>query len=437
MKKVAFHTLGCKVNQYETQAMGELFEKAQYQVVPDTEVADVYVINTCTVTNVGDKKSRQFIRRAKKMNPEAIVVVVGCYAQTAPQEVMEIEGVNLVMGTNDRHLVVDYVEKIRPHEKVNAVDDIMQVKEFEALSVQEIKGKTRAFLKIQEGCNRYCTYCIIPYARGPIRSRDHQEVIDEVQRLVENGFQEVVLTGIHVASYGKDLNQKDALIQLLKAVNGVEGLRRLRLSSLEPTLLSEDFLKELVKLEKICPHFHLSLQSGCDKILKKMNRTYTTGMYRSIVERIRSYYPEIALTTDIIVGFPGETDTDFQETMAFVEEIAFSELHVFKFSPRKGTPAAAFPDQVDGVTKHKRSEQLIALGDQLKARYQTAFLGRRMDVLLETMAKEVPGHLEGHTDNYLKVLVPGTEALEGTFQSVEILSFHGDYLLGKIVPQEG
>jgi len=432
VKKVAFHTLGCKVNQYETQAMGEIFEKSRYQVVPDSEVADVYVINTCTVTNVGDKKSRQFIRRAKKMNPGGIVVVVGCYAQTAPQEVMDIEGVNLVMGTNDRHLIVDYVEKASPDEKINAVDDIMQVQKFEALSVQEIKGKTRAFLKIQEGCNRYCSYCIIPYARGPIRSRDHQEVIDEVVRLVENGFQEVVLTGIHVASYGRDINQKNALIQLLKAVNDVAGLKRLRLSSLEPTLLSEAFLKELVKLEKVCPHFHLSLQSGCDRMLKAMNRTYTTGMYRSIVQRIRNYYPAIALTTDIIVGFPGETEADFEETMAFVEEMAFSELHIFKFSPRKGTPAADFPDQVDGITKHKRSEGLIALGNGLKVRYQRAFLDQRMDVLLETMSREVPGHLEGLTDNYLKVLVPGEEALEGTFQSVVLESLQGDSILGKI-----
>ncbi len=435
MKKVAFHTLGCKVNQYETQAMTELFERANYQVVLDTERADVYVINTCTVTNIGDKKSRQFIRRAKKINPEAIVVVVGCYAQTAPKEVLDIAGVNLVIGTNERSKIVAYVEGIKPNEKINVVDDIMKVREFEELSVQEIKGKTRAFLKIQEGCNQYCTYCIIPYARGPIRSRGREEIMKEVKTLVNNGFKEVVLTGIHVASYGKDLQQKDALIGLLQELNGIEGLERIRLSSLEPTLLTEEFIKALAALNKICHHFHLSLQSGCDETLKRMNRKYTTGMYREIVDRIRRHFPHIALTTDIIVGFPGETDEDFEATYQFVDEMQFSEIHVFKFSPRKGTPAAEFNNPVDGITKHNRSERLISLGARLKRQYQERFIGEKRSVLLEVMNKANSGHLEGLTDNYLKVLVPGDEALEGTIQMTELSMIEGEYIIGKIITE--
>ena len=433
MKKVAFHTLGCKVNQYETQAMTELFEKAGYSVVEDSEAADVYVINTCTVTNVGDKKSRQFIRRAKKNNVAAIIAVVGCYAQTAPKEVLDIEGVNIVIGTNDRSKIVELVEKCNTEDKINTVDDIMKVKEFEEMSVQEIKGKTRAFLKIQEGCNRYCSYCIIPYARGPIRSRRKPEIIKEVQRLVDNGFKEIVLTGIHVASYGKDLASTDNLLEVLKEVNSVEGLRRIRLSSLEPTIFTEEFLSELVKIDKLCQHFHLSLQSGSDKVLKRMNRKYTTGEYREIVQRIRKVYPEVALTTDIIVGFPGETDEDFETTYSFVEEIEFSEIHVFKYSPRKGTPAADYQDQIDGVTKHLRSERLIALGEVLRNKYQNRFVGSNKEVLFENNSSELQDHIEGLTENYLKVLVPYTEDLEGEIRAVELDEIKKEYFLGKIL----
>ncbi|NMA84506.1 MAG: tRNA (N(6)-L-threonylcarbamoyladenosine(37)-C(2))-methylthiotransferase MtaB, partial [Epulopiscium sp.] len=304
MKKVTFHTLGCKVNQYETQAMSELFQEAGYYIVGDTELADVYIINTCTVTNIGDKKSRQFIRRVKRNNPDAIVAVVGCYAQTAPKEVLDVEGVNIVIGTNDRKKIVSLVEDCSIDEKINMVDDIMKVKEFEEMSIKEVKEKTRGVLKIQEGCNQYCSYCIIPYARGPIRSRQQTEIIKEVKNLVANGFKEVVLTGIHVASYGKDLNIKNGLMATLQEVNDIDGLERIRLSSLEPTLFTDDFLSELKQLDKICEHFHLSLQSGCDKILKKMNRKYTTEKYRNIANKIRSFYPDVALTTDIIVGFP-------------------------------------------------------------------------------------------------------------------------------------
>ena len=433
MKKVAFHTLGCKVNQYETQAMTELFEKVGYSVVEESHVADVYVINTCTVTNIGDKKSRQFIRRAKKSNPEAIIAVVGCYAQTAPKEVLDIEGVNIVIGTNDRNKIVDLVERCRPDDKINTVDDIMKVKEFEEMSVQEIKGKTRAFLKIQEGCNRYCSYCIIPYARGPIRSRRQPEIVNEVQRLVANGFKEIVLTGIHVASYGKDLETEENLLEVLNVVNSVEGLRRIRLSSLEPTIFTEEFLAELTKVDKLCQHFHLSLQSGSDNILKKMNRKYTTAEYREIVHRIRRTYPDVALTTDIIVGFPGETDEDFETTYRFVEEMNFSEIHVFKYSPRKGTPAAEFSNQIDGVVKHLRSEKLIALGEAMRSNYQCTFIGRIKDVLFENASSELDDYIEGLTDNYLKVVVPYNENLEGEIKAVRLEEINKEYFLGKLL----
>ena len=433
MKKVAFHTLGCKVNQYETQAMSELFQKAGYSIVVDTEVADVYVINTCTVTNIGDKKSRQFIRRVKRNNPDAIVAVVGCYAQTAPKEVLDVEGVNIVIGTNDRNKIVSLVEDCSIDEKINMVDDIMKVKEFEEMSIKEVKEKTRGVLKIQEGCNQYCSYCIIPYARGPIRSRQQSEIIKEVKNLVANGFKEVVLTGIHVASYGKDLNIKNGLMATLQEVNDIDGLERIRLSSLEPTLFTDDFLSELKKLDKICEHFHLSLQSGCDKILKKMNRRYTTEKYRNIANKIRSFYPDVALTTDIIVGFPGENDEDFEETYNFVEEINFSDIHVFKYSPRQGTPAAGFVDQVDGKIKHLRSEKLITLGQNMKKDYISRFIGKNRSVLFETESKYMEGYIEGLTDNYLKVLVKGGKELEGRLENVNLKVLEKEFIIGDIL----
>ncbi|ABR49184.1 RNA modification enzyme, MiaB family [Alkaliphilus metalliredigens QYMF] len=433
MKRVAFHTLGCKVNQYETQAMTELFEGSGYHLVKDTEIADVYVINTCTVTNVGDKKSRQFIRRAKRNNPDGIIVVVGCYAQTAPEKVLDIEGVNIVIGTNERNKIVEIVEGCSADSKVNVVDDIMKIKKFEEMTVQEMHGKTRAFLKIQEGCNQYCAYCIIPYARGPIRSRGKIEIIQEVQTLVNNGFKEVVLTGIHVASYGKDLGDHEGLLDVLKRVNAIEGLERIRLSSLEPTLFSDAFLSALSKLEKICDHFHLSLQSGSDKTLKKMNRKYTSQMYRETVKRIRHYYPLVALTTDIIVGFPGETDVDFQTSYDFVEEMAFSEIHVFKYSPREGTPAAQFDDQIDGITKHERSEKLIELGDRLKKEYQLQFIDQRMEVLLEGQSGQDQNLLEGFTTNHLKVLLASKQGKEGMLQDVQIDKIMDSGLLGHLL----
>ena len=433
MKKVAFHTLGCKVNQYETQAMSEKFISNGYDIVEDTEAADVYVINTCTVTNVGDKKSRQFIRKVKRINPDAIIAVVGCYSQTAPEEVAKIEGVNIIIGTNDRNKIVDLVEECTVDDRINIVEDIMQVREFEEMSIQEIKDKTRAFLKIQEGCNQYCSYCIIPYARGNIRSRKKAEIINEIEKLVENGFKEIVLTGIHVASYGRDLKDDNTLINVLKEVNDIEGLERIRLSSLEPTLFNEEFLNELSKLDKVCDHFHLSLQSGSDTVLKRMNRKYTTEQYRNIVKIIRSVYPEVSLTTDIIVGFPGESEEEFNETYDFVKEMNFSMIHVFKFSPRKGTPAAEYDDQIDGVTKHKRSVRLIKLGDEMQLDYMNKFLGQTLEVLFESPSKELEGYIEGTTNNYIKVLCLANENIEGKILKVELTEVKDSYMIGKII----
>ena len=434
-KIVSIFTLGCKVNQYETQAMRELFENKGYNVIFDGEIADIYIINTCTVTNIGDKKSRQFIRRANRNNPDAIIAAVGCYAQMSPQEVLSIDGVNIIIGTNDRNKIVDIVEKCKPNEKINSVDDIMKVKQFEEMSVKNIMGKTRAFLKIQEGCNQYCSYCIIPYARGPIRSRSKPEIIGEIKNLVDKGFKEVVLTGIHVASYGKDLNSDETLIDILKEVNNIEGLKRVRLSSLEPTIFTDEFLRELSQLNKICHHFHLSLQSGCNSVLKRMNRRYTTEQYRDIVNKIREIYPKIALTTDIIVGFPGETEEEFNITYNFVKEIGFSEIHVFKYSPRKGTPAAGYKNQVDGLTKRYRSERLIELGKQLKRDYYIMFIGKNKEVLFEMLSGKITGYIEGYTDNYLKVLAPSDDIKEGELAMVRLKGLKQNYILAEKIFQ--
>lgn len=432
MGSVAFYTLGCKVNQYETEAMGEIFEKAGYTIVGSEDKADVYVINTCTVTNLGDRKSRQFIRRAKRINPEAIIAVVGCYAQTAPDEVLSIEGVNIILGTNDRHKILAYVEKAmdEKEDKINAVVDIMQIKEFENLSIAEIKGKTRAYLKIQEGCNQYCAYCIIPYARGPIRSRRLEDIMEEVKRLAENGFKEIILTGIHVASYGKDLDNR-SLLDVIDAIHSVEGIERIRLSSIEPTIMTHEFIKRLLEYDKVCPHFHLSLQSGCTKTLERMNRKYTAQEYNEIVDRIREYMPKVSITTDIMVGFPGETQEEFEATLDFVKKIQFSQIHVFKYSPRKGTPAAKFLDQVSSAEKNKRSEALIKLAHESMIDYHRQFINEVKDVLFETRTADHT--FEGFTDNYIKVVCTTHQDLKGQIVRVKLRELKDDLMIGEII----
>ena len=393
MKKAASFALGCKVNQYESEAIAELFAEKGYEIVGIDEEADVYVINTCTVTNFGDKKSRQLIRKVKRQNENAIVAVVGCYAQTAPKELMEIAGVNLVIGTKDRAQIVEMVEQYdRANGVENHVSDIMKERVFEPLSIQKLANRTRAYLKIQDGCSQYCSYCIIPYARGPIRSREPQEVVAEVKRLAENGFKEVVLTGIHVASYGKD-RRDTSLLDILKQVHEVEGIERIRFSSIEPNVVTEEFAQTMAALPKVCDHFHLSLQSGCDKTLKEMNRKYDTEKYRQAAATLRKYLPKVALTTDIIVGFPGETEEDFRESYAFAEEIGFAKIHVFPYSPKRGTPAAARKDQLLNAVKSERSHTLIQLSDRMAADFLADAVGTDAEVLYALYRCRRRGHL--------------------------------------------
>lgn len=428
MKKAASFALGCKVNQYESEAIAELFAEKGYEIVGIDEEADVYVINTCTVTNFGDKKSRQLIRKVKRQNENAIVAVVGCYAQTAPKELMEIAGVNLVIGTKDRAQIVEMVEQYdRANGVENHVSDIMKERVFEPLSIQKLANRTRAYLKIQDGCSQYCSYCIIPYARGPIRSREPQEVVAEVKRLAENGFKEVVLTGIHVASYGKD-RRDTSLLDILKQVHEVEGIERIRFSSIEPNVVTEEFAQTMAALPKVCDHFHLSLQSGCDKTLKEMNRKYDTEKYRQAAATLRKYLPKVALTTDIIVGFPGETEEDFRESYAFAEEIGFAKIHVFPYSPKRGTPAAARKDQLLNAVKSERSHTLIQLSDRMAAEFLADAVGTDAEVLYERAVGD--GIYEGHTTNYMKVHGRSEVDLTNRICKTHITRAEGEMLFG-------
>lgn len=429
MRKVAFYTLGCKVNQYETEAMEELFEKRGYEIVDSNEDADIYVINTCTVTNLGDRKSRQFIRRAKKANVNSIVAAVGCYSQVAPEEVEAIEGVDIVIGTTDRNRIVDLCEEAKDkNKKINVVKSIKGHKEFENLNIADLKSKTRAYIKIQEGCNQFCSYCIIPYARGPIRSRDLEDILIESKKLSNAGFKEVILTGIHVTSYGKDLHDL-TLIDVIEEISKIEGIERIRLSSIEPTFIDEEFMRRAVNSKKLCDHFHLSLQSGSDTVLKRMNRKYTTSQYKDIVNLIRKHMPDAGITTDVIVGFPGETDEEFEETYNFVKDIHFSRIHVFKYSPRKGTPASRFKNQIHGNIKHERSERLILLGEELMRTFNENYFGKTLPVLFEEREK---GFMEGYTTNYIRVKVQAEDEIRGKILPVKITDNEKDILIGKI-----
>lgn len=432
MKTVAFHTLGCKVNQYETEAMEELFQKRGYTVTDTDEKADVYVINTCTVTNVSDRKSRQFIRKSKKKNSDAIIAVVGCYSQVSPEEVEEIKGVDIIVGTTDRNKIVELCEDFNMDSKrINIVKNIKTNKEFEDININEIKSKTRAYVKIQDGCNQFCSYCIIPYARGPIRSRDKQSIINEAKRLGQAGFKELVLTGIHVASYGKDLKNID-LIEVIQGISEIDEIERIRLSSVEPSLIDEEFLKAAVESKKVCDHFHLSLQSGSDTVLKRMNRKYTTGFYKDRVDFIRKHMPHAGITTDIIVGFPGETDSEFDETYEFVKEIGFSKIHVFKYSKRKGTPAYDYENQVDSNIKKERSSRLISLGEELTEDYLKKYIGLKLDVLYEEEYNKKNNEYEGYTTNYIRVRSKSSHNIQGEIIKTNLLGNINDTLVGVV-----
>lgn len=431
MKKAALHNLGCKVNAYETEAMQHLLEEAGYEIVPFTQKADVYVINTCSVTNMADRKSRQMLHKAKKNNPDSIVVATGCYVQTSEKEVLNDLSVDIVIGNDRKHDLVRLLEEYSLDSVNDTVDDINDGKhDFEELFIDQTKEHTRAFIKVQDGCNQFCSYCIIPYARGRVRSRRFENVIAEVERLAANGFKEVVLTGIHLSSYGVDFEEATGLLELIQAVNAVKGIERIRLGSLEPKIVTEHFASELSKLDKICPHFHLSLQSGCDATLKRMNRKYTTKEYERGCELLRKYFVHPAITTDVIVGFPGETEEEFEQTEAYLEHIHFYEMHIFKYSKRKGTRAAVMPDQIDEQIKAARSEKLIALGHDMSKAFRKFYIGKNEEVLFEE--KAVIGDKEyfvGYTKEYVKVAKKTDENLENQIVSGRISGMLTDEIL--------
>lgn len=431
MKKAALHNLGCKVNAYETEAMQHLLEEAGYEIVPFTQKADVYVINTCSVTNMADRKSRQMLHKAKKNNPDSIVVAAGCYVQTSEKEVLNDLSVDIVIGNDRKHDLVRLLEEYSLDSVNDTVDDINDGKhDFEELFIDQTKEHTRAFIKVQDGCNQFCSYCIIPYARGRVRSRRFENVIAEVERLAANGFKEVVLTGIHLSSYGVDFEEATGLLELIQAVNAVKGIERIRLGSLEPKIVTEHFASELSKLDKICPHFHLSLQSGCDATLKRMNRKYTTKEYERGCELLHKYFVHPAITTDVIVGFPGEAEEEFEQTKAYLEHIHFYEMHIFKYSKRKGTRAAVMPDQIDEQIKAARSEKLIALGHDMSKEFRKFYIGKNEEVLFEE--KAVIGDKEyfvGYTKEYVKVAKKTDENLENQIVSGRISGMLTDEIL--------
>ena len=413
--KVAFYTLGCKVNQYETNGMIQAFLEKGYKIVDFTEKSDIYIINTCTVTSISDKKSRQMIRRTKQLNPEAIVVAVGCYAQVAKDKLEEIKDIDLILGISEKTEIIKYVEEeIKERNPKTYISDVMHQKQFVDFGSVNYTDKNRVAIKVQDGCNQFCTYCIIPYARGRIRSRKIENVKKEVEDLAQKGIKEIVITGIHVASYGKDLEENIGLIDLLEEINKIDGIERIRLSSLEPTLITEEFVKRLSKLAKICDHFHLSLQSGCNETLKRMNRHYTTEDFKKATELLRKTYPNVALTTDIIVGFPGETEEEFNITYDFLKEINFYKMHVFKYSPRHGTKAEKMPE----------------LSDKNEINQNKRYINKNLDVLIEEFEE---GYYKGHTTNYIMVKIQeNTNNLQNKIVTVKIIDNEGIDLIGKI-----
>ncbi|RNA68858.1 tRNA (N(6)-L-threonylcarbamoyladenosine(37)-C(2))-methylthiotransferase MtaB [Alteribacter keqinensis] len=432
MPAVAFHTLGCKVNHYETEAIWQLFKSEGYEKTDFDQTADVYVINTCTVTNTGDKKSRQVIRRAIRKNPEAVICVTGCYAQTSPAEIMAIPGVDIVVGTQDRHKMIPYIEQFRKErEPINGVGNIMKTRVYEELDVPAFTDRTRASLKIQEGCNNFCTFCIIPWARGLLRSRKPEDVLTQARQLVDAGYKEIVLTGIHTGGYGEDFKDY-SLADLLLELEKVEGLKRIRISSIEASQITDRVIDVIDQSEKIVRHLHVPLQSGSDTVLKRMRRKYTNEFFAERVGRLHKALPGLAVTTDVIVGFPGETDKEYQETYDFIRDLKFSELHVFPYSKRTGTPAARMEDQVDDNVKNDRVHRLIELSNQLAKEYATAFEDDVLEMIPEEKASE-GDLLVGYTDNYMKVKVQGDENLIGEIVKVKITKAGYPYNEGQFV----
>ena len=427
MKTVAFITLGCKVNQYETNAMTQQFIENDYEVVDHTQKADIYIVNTCTVTNMSDRKSRQMLRRVKELNKEAVVVACGCYAQVAKEELEKIKEINLVLGNNEKKDIVQYVEKFIKN-KIPEVqtEDVMHQKDFVEFGDITFTEKTRAVIKIQDGCDRFCSYCIIPYARGRVRSRRPEHILSEIHKIAKEGIQEVVITGIHIASYGKDFKKQYGLIDLLEEMNEIEGIERIRLGSIEPLLITEAFVNRLEKLTKVCHQFHLSLQSGCDETLKRMNRRYTTEQFKDIVALLRSKFEDVVLTTDIIVGFPGETEQEFEKTCEFLKEIKFYKMHVFKYSPRKGTKAASMPNQIDGNQKEERSRKLIELSNQNEKAYNQNYIGKQVEILFE---EQKNGIWQGHTKNYILAHYKTEKNIENRIMKLQCIEAEEEYIV--------
>jgi threonylcarbamoyladenosine tRNA methylthiotransferase MtaB len=435
MATVAFHTLGCKVNHYETEAIWQLFKQDGYERVDFESISDVYIINTCTVTNTGDKKSRQVIRRAVRKNPDAVICVTGCYAQTSPAEIMAIPGVDVVVGTQDRVKMLDYIEQYKlERQPINGVGNIMKSRVYEELDVPSFTDRTRASLKIQEGCNNFCTFCIIPWARGLMRSRDPKEVIHQAQQLVDAGYQEIVLTGIHTGGYGEDMKEYN-LAQLLRDLEVVKGLKRLRISSIEASQITDEVIEVIKHSNIVVRHLHIPLQSGSNSVLKRMRRKYTMEFFGERLDRLKEVLPGLAVTSDVIVGFPGETEEEFMETYNFINDHKFSELHVFPYSKRTGTPAARMEDQVDEEVKNERVHRLISLSDQLAKEYASQFEGDVLEVIPEEVSKDEAnsGSLIGYTDNYMKVVFSGTEDLIGKIVKVKITKAGYPYNEGHFV----
>ena len=435
-KTVSLHTLGCKVNHYETEAIWQLFKDQGYERTEFDHQADVYVINTCTVTNTGDKKSRQVIRRAIRQNPDAVICVTGCYAQTSPAEIMAIPGVDIVVGTQDRDKMLGYIEQYRnERQPINAVRNIMKNRVYEELDVPAFTDRTRASLKIQEGCNNFCTFCIIPWARGLMRSRDPEEVIRQAQQLVDAGYLEIVLTGIHTGGYGQDFKDYN-LAQLLRDLEAqVKGLKRLRISSIEASQLTDEVIEVLQNSEIVVNHLHIPIQSGSDTVLKRMRRKYTMEFFAERLEKLKIALPDLAVTSDVIVGFPGETEEEFMETFNFIRDHKFSELHVFPYSQRTGTPAARMDDQVDEEIKNERVHRLIALNDQLAKEYASRFEGEVLEVIPEERFKDGDNEnlYVGYTTNYLKVIFEGNENMVGQLAKVKVTKAGYPYNQGQFV----
>ena len=427
-KTVAIYTLGCKTNQYESNAIIQRFIENGYELVDFEDKADVYIINTCTVTNMSDRKSRQILRRAKQNNPNSILIVIGCYVQVAKEILEEIDEIDILLGNNEKKDILKYLEKFEK-ERQEEVSDVMHQKEYVEFGSTTFTEKTRAVVKIQDGCDRFCSYCIIPFARGRVRSRKIEEIKEEIKKIADIGIKEVVLTGIHIGSYGKDFKENIGLINLLEEINKIDGIERIRLGSLEPKLITEEFVNRLKKLDKICHHFHLSLQSGCTSVLERMNRRYTAEEFRDVANLLRKTYEDVMFTADVIVGFPGETDEEFETTYNFLKEIKFYKIHVFKYSRRSGTKAAVMPNQVSSEVQEERSKKIIELSKQIQAEYNKSYIGKTVRVLVE---EKTEGYYKGHTDNYLYVNLKSEEDIENKMVDVTIENAEDENLCGTI-----